>query len=147
MRKIVVFIIVLLISFSTYSQEEEEKFYEEGKLHLEKEDFTEAIESFTKAIELNPNFDSAFCDRSIANHNLEDFQGALKDINRAIELNAEDGFYFFRRGLIWVELQYVDMTKIEREEITNGLLKYCELDTLAMVMIYEHFRFDILNEN
>lgn len=44
------------------------------------------------------------------------------------------------------KLQYVDMTKIEREEITNGLLKYCELDTLAMVMIYEHFRFDVLND-
>ncbi|MFT5754731.1 MAG: hypothetical protein ACI924_001971 [Flavobacterium sp.] len=34
-RKIVLFIIVLLIYFSTYSQKEE-KFYEEGKLHLEK---------------------------------------------------------------------------------------------------------------
>lgn len=45
------------------------------------------------------------------------------------------------------KIQYVDMTKLEREEITKGLLKYCELDTLAMVMIYEHFRFDILNEN
>jgi hypothetical protein len=44
------------------------------------------------------------------------------------------------------KLQYVDMTKIEREEITKGLLKYCELDTLAMVMIYEHFRFDITNK-
>jgi hypothetical protein len=30
------------------------------------------------------------------------------------------------------------MTDKERNEITSGLLKYCELDTLAMVMIYEH---------
>jgi uncharacterized protein YprB with RNaseH-like and TPR domain len=30
------------------------------------------------------------------------------------------------------------MSMEEREEITSGLLKYCELDTLAMVMIYEH---------
>jgi predicted RND superfamily exporter protein len=37
-RKIVLFIIVLLISFSTYSQKEE-KFYEEGKLHLKKKKF------------------------------------------------------------------------------------------------------------
>lgn len=43
------------------------------------------------------------------------------------------------------KLQYVDMTTKEREEITQGLLKYCELDTLAMVMIYEHFRNDIIN--
>lgn len=44
----------------------------------------------------------------------------------------------------YAKLQYVDMTTKEREEITQGLLKYCELDTLAMVMIYEHFKFDII---
>jgi len=32
------------------------------------------------------------------------------------------------------------MSEREREELTAGLKKYCELDTLAMVMIYEHFR-------
>ena len=46
----------------------------------------------------------------------------------------------------YAKLQYVDMTHKEREEITKGLLKYCELDTLAMVMIYEHFKYDIINE-
>jgi hypothetical protein len=39
----------------------------------------------------------------------------------------------------YAKLQYQDMSAKEREEITKGLLKYCELDTLAMVMIYEHF--------
>lgn len=40
----------------------------------------------------------------------------------------------------YAKLQYQDMTEKERKEITQGLLRYCELDTLAMVMIYEHFR-------
>lgn len=40
----------------------------------------------------------------------------------------------------YAKLQYQDMTDKERDEITSGLLKYCELDTLAMVMIYEHFK-------
>ncbi len=44
------------------------------------------------------------------------------------------------------KLQYQDMTEKERTEITKALLKYCELDTLAMVMIYEHFR-EIIGEN
>lgn len=38
----------------------------------------------------------------------------------------------------YAKLQFQDMTMEERTEITSGLLKYCELDTLAMVMIYEH---------
>ncbi len=40
----------------------------------------------------------------------------------------------------YAKLQYQDMTEKERDEITGGLLKYCELDTFAMVMIYEHFK-------
>ena len=36
------------------------------------------------------------------------------------------------------KIQYTDMTKQEREEISKSLKRYCELDTLAMVMIYEH---------
>ncbi|MDI1316576.1 DUF2779 domain-containing protein [Flavobacterium sp.] len=40
----------------------------------------------------------------------------------------------------YAKLQYQDMTEKERNEITSGLLKYCELDTLAMVMIYEHLK-------
>lgn len=44
----------------------------------------------------------------------------------------------------YAKLQYVDMEQKERVEITSALLKYCELDTLAMVMIYEHFRYDLI---
>lgn len=36
--------------------------------------------------------------------------------------------------------QYTDMDEQERNEIREALLRYCELDTLAMVMIYEHFK-------
>ena len=38
------------------------------------------------------------------------------------------------------KLQYTDMEQVEIDELTSALLKYCELDTLAMIMIYEHFR-------
>ena len=38
------------------------------------------------------------------------------------------------------KLQFVDMSKNERDGIKKSLLKYCELDTLAMVMIYEHLK-------
>jgi hypothetical protein len=42
------------------------------------------------------------------------------------------------------KLQYSDMEKSETEELTKALLKYCELDTLAMVMIFEHFKEDLI---
>src|SRR5690606_35367231 len=44
----------------------------------------------------------------------------------------------------YAKLQYVDMSDKEREELTQALLKYCELDTLAMVMLYEHLLHDCI---
>jgi hypothetical protein len=38
------------------------------------------------------------------------------------------------------KLQYTDMSDEERLQIKDALLRYCELDTLAMVMIFEHLK-------
>ena len=46
--------------------------------------------------------------------------------------------------IAFAKLQYTDMTDKEAENIRNALLKYCELDTLAMVMIFEHLN-DLTN--
>ncbi len=40
----------------------------------------------------------------------------------------------------YAKLQFPEVKPEERAAINNGLLRYCELDTLAMVMIYEYFR-------
>ena len=39
----------------------------------------------------------------------------------------------------YAKIQYQEMSSQERNIIKQSLLKYCELDTLAMVMIYEFF--------
>jgi hypothetical protein len=39
----------------------------------------------------------------------------------------------------YAKMQFTDVTDIERENIIIGLLKYCELDTFAMVMIMEEW--------
>ena len=38
------------------------------------------------------------------------------------------------------KMQYTDMSQNEIDALTKSLLKYCELDTLAMVMVFEHFK-------
>ena len=40
----------------------------------------------------------------------------------------------------YAKIQFEDMSDYEREELEQGLLKYCELDTLAMVMVYEAWK-------
>ncbi len=38
------------------------------------------------------------------------------------------------------KMQYTDISEAELMELSSALLKYCELDTLAMVMLFEHFK-------
>jgi hypothetical protein len=44
----------------------------------------------------------------------------------------------------YARMQFEDMSDYERSEIRKALLKYCELDTMAMVMIYEGWK-DLIN--
>lgn len=37
-------------------------------------------------------------------------------------------------------MQFTEMSDVERNRIVEGLLKYCELDTLAMVFLWEYFQ-------
>ena len=41
--------------------------------------------------------------------------------------------------IAYAKLQYCNLPDSEREAIRNALLRYCELDTLAMVMLYEYW--------
>lgn len=40
----------------------------------------------------------------------------------------------------YCKLQFQELPEHDRHQIQSALLKYCELDTLAMVMIYEAWR-------
>ena len=43
-------------------------------------------------------------------------------------------------SIAYARMQYTEMSLLERDELKKALLKYCELDTLAMVMIIEAWR-------
>ena len=46
----------------------------------------------------------------------------------------------------YARMQFEEMSDYEREEIRKALLKYCELDTMAMVMLYEGWKDLIFNK-
>ncbi|MCF6359215.1 MAG: DUF2779 domain-containing protein [Cyclobacteriaceae bacterium] len=70
------------------------------------------------------------------NWNEEQIENSLSEIDDI----ADGGAALTAYG----KLQYSDMEQNEIDELTNALLKYCELDTLAMVMIFEHFKEDLI---
>lgn len=41
--------------------------------------------------------------------------------------------------MAFAKMQFTEMSELEFERLSQALLRYCELDTLAMVMVIEHF--------
>jgi hypothetical protein len=49
--------------------------------------------------------------------------------------------------MVYAKMQYTEMSIEERTALEKALLKYCELDTLAMVIVFEHLRDIIFPKN
>lgn len=84
------------------------------------------------------------------NNRIKDPYHLLPPINK--DISDEDAQLLFdsedlKEGgaatIAYAKLQFTNMSDSEREELRNALLRYCELDTLAMVMIVEAWQ-DIL---
>lgn len=43
----------------------------------------------------------------------------------------------------YARMQFTQMSEVESERVTKALLKYCELDTFAMVMIFEYWKHEV----
>ena len=67
------------------------------------------------------------------------------DVNNqpdALQIDLDTGSRISEGGtamMAWARMQFDDVAEAEREKVFNALLRYCELDTLAMVMIYQHW--------
>ncbi len=73
----------------------------------------------------------------------------FQDISNKDMLILSDGDELRNGGAAltaYARMQFEEMTDYERKEIRKALLKYCELDTMAMVMIYEGWK-DLLRQD
>ena len=62
------------------------------------EKYSEAIEDYSKAIELGDNDTNTFNNRGFAKENLKDFYGAIFDYDTAIKVDSENSLAYFNRG-------------------------------------------------
>jgi hypothetical protein len=45
--------------------------------------------------------------------------------------------------MAYAKMQFAEMSEEERKSVAEGLLRYCELDTFAMVLLYEFFKKEV----
>ncbi|MEH2048891.1 tetratricopeptide repeat protein [Nostoc sp.] len=79
-------------------------YYNEGLEKYNNKDFSGAIEDYTQAIEINPNYANAYMNRGLAHYDLGDNQAAIEDYNQAIKINPNYANAYINRGLARYDL-------------------------------------------
>ena len=88
----------LPITFNV-EDEETEKHFNQGLNKAKAGDYYGAINDYTKALMISPNYANAYYNRGISKHNLKDYNGAISDYTKAIELNPNFANAYNNRGL------------------------------------------------
>ena len=82
-----------------------EAYLERGINLSEQNEFIDAIEAYTQALELDPDNALAYYNRGLAFYHLRKHEAALADFNKTIELKPEVAATYKKRGLILMYLE------------------------------------------
>ncbi len=88
----------------TKAQLKAEDYFDSGLQKHNEENYSQSIEDYDKAIELNPEYVDAYNNRGNAYDDLGEYQQAIEDYDKAIELNPEDPDAYINRGLSYNSL-------------------------------------------
>lgn len=97
MKKILTIIILFSIVNISHSQTAED-FYNQGLKLFSESDFVGAKSSFSKAIELKPDFTDAYYNLGILHYDMSEYKEALECFSKVIDLNKNDAKAYFYRG-------------------------------------------------
>ena len=112
MKRIISFIVIISFAFSSFSQDgdsnaskksgsaEYHALIEKGEQLDSEEEFREAINVFSEAIDLEPDNALGYDKRAISYIKLKKYRKADKDLTKAIELDPEYAEAYNHRGLL-----------------------------------------------
>lgn len=79
-----------------------------GKLQIKNEDYLDAIDTFTKAINAKPDFAESYNQRAIAYFLLEEWDNSLEDCKKTIALNPHHFGAYAGMGHVYLRLRKID---------------------------------------
>ena len=85
--------------------EEAERYFDLGVECYKNKKFEEAINNFTKAIELDRDDKNIYISRGFAYMNIEKYEEAIEDLTKAIELGENDKFIYASCGFAYMEIE------------------------------------------
>lgn len=102
-RNLIVLGALLLASTAMFAQNAR-KHFKTGEDFVQAGNYRDAIEQFTKALELEPDMDRAYLARAVAYENLDMLLEAAADFDRAATFLERDPEVFYEAGRLYYEL-------------------------------------------
>ena len=105
--KNILYTIALIVSFSSFGQTAKE-YFDLAMEKFKKEDWYGAIFEFTKAIELKPDYDTAYNFRGLSKFKVTDYYSSISDFRKAIKFGADNRewlhYYYDNMGVAMLSL-------------------------------------------
>ena len=88
----------VLSAHAAYAQSAED-WFKSARAKASSGDYEEAIDDYTKALKINPQFADAYFHRGILKGRLGDAKGAISDADKAIKINPQNAMAYASRGI------------------------------------------------
>ena len=109
---LIFFISSFVLLKGSYAQTAKE-FFDQGDQYSKQEKYDEAIQAYTKAIELNPKYPEAYFKRAINFGLKHNYELTISDYSKAIELNPNYAKAYYFRGIANYNKAYYDKAQID----------------------------------
>ena len=94
-------------------------YYQRGLVHAQNGELDKAIEDYTKAIALKPDYADAYYNRGIAYRLKGDYERAIEDYTKAIELDSHNADAYYRRSRAWLYLGEEEKAKSDMKTASD----------------------------
>lgn len=139
MKNIFNYILFTLITLFviTACEKSADEYYDEGLQFDEKQNYKEALNSFTLAINSRPDFAEAYAFRAGSKYSLGDYDRAFEDANKAIQIDSSLSIAYNNRGIIY----------LERNQLDNAILDFNQALALDSTFAYAYSNRGIAKTN
>ncbi len=102
MKRLVLYLfITALIPSAILRAQSARQYFKAGEDFYESMSYFDAIEQYTKALELDPDYDKAYVSRAAAYTRIGDYEKAAADYDRALVFNDKDENLYYLSGRVW----------------------------------------------
>jgi len=129
-------LILILCSVFLFGQNAKQ-YYKAGKDFVATKNYKDAIEQFTKAIEMNPDYAIAYIERADAFEKINEYKSAADDYSRAIVFEQKDPQIFYGAARINYKLGKYEEAKEFIEKSLALKSKYLEALQLKVKILIE----------